>query len=86
MRRLTCHRTNIIWFIINKVQLHEEVRYDTVRVKLCGDGAKFSTWSNFFILSFSLLNLEKRVLAPRGKFTINLFTHKPIVNACLMSQ
>ena len=44
-------------------------------MKLCGDRAKFSTCSNFFIFSFSLL-----VLAPRGKFTINLFTHKPIVH------
>ena len=39
-------------------------RQVVVRVKLSGDGAKFSRCSSFFLLSLSLLNLQQRVLSP----------------------
>eukprot|EP00731_Ephydatia_muelleri_P038058 Em0643g1a len=35
--------------------------------KLSGDGAKFSRCSNFFLVSFAILNLEQRVLSPRDE-------------------
>ena len=37
-----------------------------VRVKLSGDGAKFSKSSNFILLSFSFLDLHSQVLTGRG--------------------
>ncbi|KAL5501990.1 hypothetical protein EMCRGX_G008675 [Ephydatia muelleri] len=52
------------------VALHPELIEDVVRVKLSGDGAKFSRCSSFFLLSFSLLNLQKRVLSPRDNHTL----------------
>lgn len=38
----------------------------TIKVKLSGDGAKFSKSSNFIILSFSLPVLKSKVLSGAG--------------------
>ncbi len=40
---------------------------DTVRVRISGDGAKFSRTSSFVLLSFAIINPEVNVLAGRGR-------------------
>ena len=37
-----------------------------IRVKISGDGAKFSRSSNYVLLSFSLLNMGSQVLSDSG--------------------
>ncbi|KAL5503588.1 hypothetical protein EMCRGX_G010561 [Ephydatia muelleri] len=52
------------------IQLNPDSSHEVFRIKLSGDGAKFSRCSNFFLVSFAILNLEQRVLSPRDNHTV----------------
>ena len=56
--------------ILYQIQLDPDSSHEVFRIKLSGDGAKFSRCSNLFLVSFAILHLEQRVLSPRG--TCNL--------------
>ncbi|KAL5469506.1 hypothetical protein EMCRGX_G030767 [Ephydatia muelleri] len=53
-----------------QIQLNPDSNHEVFRIKLSGDGAKFSRCSNFFLVSFAMLNLEQRVLSPRDNHTV----------------
>eukprot|EP00731_Ephydatia_muelleri_P024549 Em0016g820a len=52
------------------IPLDPDFNHEVFRIKLSGDGAKFSRCSNFFLVSFAILNLEQRVLSPRDNHTV----------------
>ena len=54
-----------------QIQLNPDSNHDIFRIKLSGDGAKFSRCSIFFLVSFAILHLEQRVLSPRGNLAIS---------------
>lgn len=51
------------------MESHPDVFTDEkpIKVKLSGDGARFSRTSNFILLSFSFPSLRSDVLSGRGK-------------------
>eukprot|EP00731_Ephydatia_muelleri_P019566 Em0012g391a len=49
------------------IQLDPDSSHEVFKINLSGDGAKFSRCSNFFLVSFAILNLEQRVLSPRDE-------------------
>ncbi|KAL5497013.1 hypothetical protein EMCRGX_G013406 [Ephydatia muelleri] len=53
-----------------RIQLNPDSNHEVFRIKLSGDGAKFSRCSNFFLVSFAILHLEQRVLSPRDNHTV----------------
>ncbi|KAL5484383.1 hypothetical protein EMCRGX_G020864 [Ephydatia muelleri] len=53
--------------ILYQIPLDPDFNHEVFRIKLSGDGAKFSRCSNFFLVSFAILNLEQRVLSPRDE-------------------
>ncbi|KAL5473826.1 hypothetical protein EMCRGX_G028383 [Ephydatia muelleri] len=53
--------------IENLAQSHPGLRGEYIKVKISGDGANFSRCLNFFLFSFCLINLQQRVLSPRGR-------------------
>lgn len=46
-------------------QIKQE-EYDTLRVKISGDGAKMSRISSYVVMSFSLLADKKEVMSVKG--------------------
>eukprot|EP00731_Ephydatia_muelleri_P010323 Em0005g909a len=52
------------------IQLDPDVNHEVFRIKLSGDGAKFSRCSIFFLVSFAILHLEQRVLSLRDNHTV----------------
>ena len=57
--------------ILYQIQLNPESNHEVFRIKLSGDGAKFSRCSNFFLVSFAILNLEQRVLSPPSNLVVS---------------
>ena len=55
--------------ILYQIQLDPDSSHEVFKINLSGDGAKFSRCSNFFLVSFAILNLEQRLLSPRGNFS-----------------
>ena len=43
-------------------------RVDTVKVKISGDGARFSSFSSFLPLSFSLPSSSENILSSAGTY------------------
>ena len=65
------HDVHVPNCILYQIQLDPDFNHEVFRIKLSGDGAKFSRCSNFFLVSFAILNLEQHVLSPRGKLAIS---------------
>ena len=65
------HDVHVPNCILYQIQLGPDFNHEVFRIKLSGDGAKFSRCSNFFLVSFAILNLEQHVLSPRGKLAIS---------------
>ena len=61
---------DVPYCILYQIQLNPDSNHEVFRIKLSGDGAKFSRCSNFFLVSFAILNLEQRVLS-RGNLVIS---------------
>lgn len=59
-------RTHISELLKEKPELKKE----TIQVKLSGDGAKMSRTTNFMMFSFTLLQLEERVMSSKSNRTI----------------
>jgi hypothetical protein len=38
-----------------------------VKVKVSGDGAKMTRFTNFIVISFSVLNVEETIMSSKGK-------------------
>ena len=49
------------------MQIPEREGVDSVRIKISGDGAPFSSSSSFLLLSFSLPGTSENVLSSAGK-------------------
>ena len=47
------------------MELNEKLRDTVIKVKISGDGAKMTRWTNY-IISFSMLNAEDTVMSSKG--------------------
>ena len=54
------------------VQVTDVESVDKITVKISGDGAKFSSSSNFLLLSFSLAGTTENVLLSAGMYGVHL--------------